>query len=270
MIVNKIEGNIDRKKVTATTFQMQNCFQQFYDGLPSERDVHCYFQHQYAASFVPKNGRVLDVCCGRGMLIPFLRYGGRVPSLYVGVDIHPKNAVFKDGKDPRRAAGTKDWGFKTAFVESNVDTMSGKVILEQGGDYDLIVYTSAIEHMQPESQQKSLIESAKLSAKDGLLYLTCPVTESGQSGYNCQFDAHVYEPKENEVTSWLDTAGWRLLYKVGLCTKTSLFRKLLKGTRLKGAEYIYKVQPRGQALCNIAALYPETATEVAFVCQKKV
>ena len=269
MIVKKIDGSIDRRKVTATTYQMQNCFQQFYDGLPSELDVHCYFQHQYAAGLLPETGRVLDVCCGRGMLIPFLRYGGRIPSLYVGVDIYPKNAVFKDGKDPRRPAAIKDWGFKTAFVESNVESMSGKVIEKHGGNFDLIVYTSAIEHMQPESQKKSLSECAKLSRDGGLLYLTCPITESSKSGYECQFDAHVYEPKENEIINWLNASGWELLYKVGLCTKTSHFKKLLKGTRLKGAEYIYKVQPRGQALCNIAALYPEVATEVAFVCKRK-
>ncbi len=85
---------------------MRNPFRQFADGMASELDEHCYWQHAFAADLCKAGGRVLDVCCGRGLLIPFLRYRAK-PSLYVGVDLHPANAPWREGADPRRPAGVQ-------------------------------------------------------------------------------------------------------------------------------------------------------------------
>lgn len=267
-IVHKIEPDMNPRDVECTTYQMRNCFRQFYDGVASELDVMCYFMHAAAADLCPKGGRVLDVCCGRGLLIPFLRYGGKAPSLYVGVDIHPANAVWREGKDPRRPSEQKtDWGFDLVFVESNVATMCEPVVQAVGDQpFDLIVYTSSIEHMQPEAQRQGLIECGNLASAGTVLYLSCPVTEAGRSGYSTQYAAHVYEPTEVELLGWLKEAGWRVKRRIGLSTKTGTFRKRLKGNALNSANYLYDLMPREMALPVIAALHPQAADEVAYIC----
>ncbi len=269
-IVNRIEDNTDPREVLCTTYQMRNPFRQFYDGVASELDSHCYYQHAYAADLCPKGGRVLDVCSGRGLLIPFLRYRGKKPSVYVGVDIKPTNAVWRLGKDPRRPTEQKEWGFPLMFVESNVAEMSGPV-RNAAGDlpFDLIVFTSSIEHMQPEAQRDTLVNCAKLSKPGTTLYLTCPVTESGRSGYETQFRAHVYEPTENELKDWLDAAGFAIHRRIGLCTTVTRFRAALTGSALLGANYLYEIMPRQQALPTIAAMYPQCATEIGYLCHKR-
>src|ERR1700734_225930 len=111
IIVPRIEDGTDRREIHCTTYQMRNPFRQFADGVASELDVHCYFQHAAAADLCPPVGRVLDVCCGRGLLIPFLRYRG-TPRLYIGVDIDEDNAKWTEGADPRQEEKIKtDWGF---------------------------------------------------------------------------------------------------------------------------------------------------------------
>lgn len=271
-IVPRIEDGMDRREVLCTTYQMRNMFRQFYDGVAGELDAHCYFQHQAAADLCKAGGTVLDVCCGRGLLIPFLRYTAK-PSVYVGVDIHAKNARWKDGADPRREKDTKDWGFPCVFVESNVDCMAKVIQHKNAGawittTYDVIVYTSAIEHMQPKSQQKSLKECGKLAHSKTLLYLTCPVTPPGRDGYDAQYRAHVYEPSDAELRKWLTAAGWQVDSVVGLSTKVTHVKQTLKGKKLQVALRLLKQLPRLQALTTIPAVFPETALEVAYVCSR--
>lgn len=268
--VKKIEPGMDRRNVSYTTYQMRNPFRQFHDGVATELDVHCYLQHAAAADLCRAGARVLDVCCGRGLLIPFLRYRGHAPSLYVGVDAEPGNARWKDGADPRREAELRPdgWGFETVFVESNVDAMSRPVLARGLGPFDLIVYTSAIEHMQPAAQAASLAECAALSEPGTVLYLSCPVTQPGRSGYDAQYAAHVYEPSEAELRRWLADAGWRVRARHGLCTGAKAFRERLSGTDLETAERLYRDLPREFALVTIAALLPESAQEIAYVCDR--
>lgn len=274
----KIEDGMDRREVAYTTYQMRNCFRQFADGVASELDVHCYLQHAAAADLCKKGWKVLDVCCGRGLLIPFLRYRLATPSLYVGVDAEPANARWKDGADPRREAEQKKdgWGFETVFVEGTVDRMADAVAgafhVPPGPSptptFDLIVYTSAIEHMQPAAQAESLRQCGLLSKPETLLYLSCPITEPGRSGYDAQYAAHVYEPTEAELGEWLAAGGWRVRERHGLCTGAKAFRRLLSGADLEMAERVYAAMPREFALVTIAALLPQCAQEVAYVCER--
>lgn len=259
-IVRRIEEGTDRNGVDYTSYQMRNPFKQFADGVASELDVHCYFQHAIAADLCPENGKVLDVCCGRGLLIPFLRYRAK-PSLYIGVDIEPSNAKWRDGWDPRRENIRTDWGFPRQFVEADVSTMS-KQLTDQ---FDLIVYTSAIEHMRKEAQRLSLIECALIASRRGILYLTCPVSD--KEGQEPQYAAHIYEPTMGELREWLTTAGWQVKEECGLCTKATIFKQVLSGPKLAFAERIYRQQPRELALSTIACLFPECATEMSLICQ---
>jgi SAM-dependent methyltransferase len=275
-VVKRIEEGMDRREVAYTTYQMRNTFRQFYDGVADSLDVHCYMQHAIAADLVPTLGRVLDVCCGRGLLIPFLRYRDARPAIYVGVDAVPGNARWKDGADPRRESEQKKdgWGFPTLFVEATVNDMATRVHaalqVAEGAVYpfDTIVYTSAIEHMQPAWQAQSLHECAKLAKADTRLYLTFPVTEPGRSGYDAQYAAHVYEPTDAEVRGWLHDAGWSVVRRDGLCTGARHFKSVLQGEALSIARRMYDAMPREFALPAIAATFPECAEEVAYTCDR--
>lgn len=271
-VVKKIKDDMDRREIYATTYQMRPVFVQFRDACAREQDVFNYFSLAFAADLCPKGGRVLDMCCGRGLLIPFLRYRNKPdPSLYVGVDLEPKNAIWKDGCDPRRTGKQEKqdgWDFDLVFVEASVGEMV-KPLRRELGDarrFDLITYTSSIEHMQPNVQQASLKAAAAVAAPKAKLYLTCPVTKEGADGYDCQYYAHVYEPKDSELKAWLAEAGWQVEQEIGLVTKARVFRERLSGAELDQAEALYAQMPREQALPMIAQLYPQAATEKAYVC----
>lgn len=84
---------MDRHTVEATTYQMRNPFKQLRDALPTALDVFNYLHHHWIAKELAKPGNlVLDVCCGRGIMLPLLRYHAPKIAGYVGVDIEPGNA----------------------------------------------------------------------------------------------------------------------------------------------------------------------------------
>lgn len=270
-VVHRVEEGMDRRGILCTTYQMRNPFKQFRDAVATELDAFCYFQHQFVAQRLCIDGaRVLDVCCGRGLLIPFLRYGSRTPSLYVGVDIAPRNAPWSTGEDPRTGSQVppEHWQFPVRFVEANVADMATAVeaAVAGTGGFHLVAFTSSIEHMQPAAQRQALHECAALALPGATLYLTSPVTEEGGDGYDCQYAAHVYEPTREELWGWLEEAGWQVRTRMGLLTKAKVFRRNLDGGQLAMAERIYAEMPRAQALTTIAHLWPVAATEMGWVC----
>lgn len=141
-VVHRVEDGDDRQEIEATTYQMRNPFKQMRDGFFTALDVFNYMHHHHIAKAFAKRGdRVLDVCCGRGIMLPLLRYHAPEIACYVGVDIEPKNAEWltkrvTDGKyyaELKAEAGvpyTRDtyYPFPTLFVESNVATMAEPVI----------------------------------------------------------------------------------------------------------------------------------------------
>lgn len=249
-----------------STYQMRNPMRRLADACATELDVHCYFQHAACADLVPRGAAVLDVCCGRGLLIPFLHYRKRGPSVYVGVDIEPKNATWARGRDPRlESRSAPDWSFDCVFVQAEAARMVSQVRSAHDAGFGFVAYQSAIEHMHPAEQRASLAQAAALAAPGALLYLTFPVTSEGGGGDGPRYAVHCYEPKLSEVRQWLSAAGWREREVVGLCTVAGSFRAGLRGAELELAERLYRVLPREQALPAIAALFPSCATEVAVV-----
>lgn len=274
-IVLKIDAETDRREVYATTYQLRNPFHQFGDCVTSELDAFNYFSLAYAADLCPRGARVLDLCCGRGLLIPFLRYRMAQPQLYVGVDLEPKNATWRTGQDPRRrGAVIKEggWGFDLIYVEASVGDMIQPIKAatgEESPQFEFITYMSAIEHMQPSVQQASLTLAGRMANTKTVLYLTCPVTEEDKDGYDCQYAAHIYEPKTSELAAWLENAGWKIDKEIGLLTKVSVVKQRLTGEKLERARELIETMPREQSLTTIAHLYPETATEKAYICSLK-
>src|SRR5690606_34000796 len=96
------------------------------DGFFSSLDVMNYIQHHAAVQRMRKGWRVLDVCCGRGLLLPLIRYHRPTIKEYVGVDISEKNI----GEQLRRSGikKIKDidsyYPFKITHILDSVENMT--------------------------------------------------------------------------------------------------------------------------------------------------
>ena len=101
-IVKKIEEGMDPQDVLCTTYQMRNFYMQFRDGFFSNLDVMNYIQHHAVALMAKKGMNVVDVCCGRSLVLPLLRYYARDINSYTGVDICETNI-----REAKRGASAK-------------------------------------------------------------------------------------------------------------------------------------------------------------------
>lgn len=225
-IVYQNDGTVPVDEILCTTYQMRNFYHQLRDGFFTDLDVMNYIQHLAAARMVKKDSIILDVCCGRGLLLPLLRYHNKGIRKYIGVDIQEKNIESKvknicNGKP----INPKDhFPFETEWIISNVAEMSTKI----KDKIDFIIYTSAIEHMHKDFGEKSIYECRKVIRKGGTMFLSCPNTPENQSGYNVQYKAHVYEWKLSELRAVLQKAGFRIIKEIGLTGSISDFKQVLK------------------------------------------
>lgn len=267
-IVHRIEDGMDRQDVLATTYQMRNFYRQLADGYFSPLDVFNYIQHHWIASRLVNDGaRVLDVCCGRGLMLPLLRYHAK-PSAYVGIDIEPKNAVWAQGKRVTDGKDVDDgyYEFTTELVVGNVAEMA-TLIRDQATvqEFDLIVYTSSIEHMHPDAGMQSLRECRAVAAQGARMIVTCPNTPEGQDGYDTRYRAHVYEWKRSELLAGLQESGWNVLDEWGIHIGATELKKQADrlGTR-RLVDRVRRYVPNEWLLPVLAPLYPaEAASEIA-------
>jgi len=264
-IVYKVEDGMDRHELEATTYQMRNFYRQMGDGFFSVLDIMNYIQHQQIVRWCKKGDNVLDVCCGRGLLLPMLRYERKEIAGYTGVDIEPKNAIWQI----RRVTDNKPiesdyYPFPTRFVNSNVGEMADKL----KDKYDIIVYTSAIEHMQKETGQNSLYECRKVSKTGTRLILTCPNTPENKDGYETQYAAHIYEWKRSELLEGLRLAGFELITEWGiLIDKETLYEEGEKLGLSKMIDRLEKFIPSEWLLPVFAPLFPRQSKEIAFIAK---
>lgn len=231
-VVHRVEEGMDRQDIAATTYQMRNFYRQLQDGFFSRLDVFNYASHHQIAKWAQAaKGDVLDVCCGRGLLLPLLRYHAKDIRSYTGLDIAPSNATWlmkrvTDGKPlvelqgARERASSTDEGARAAyypwptyFVEGNV-ARADELVREQRDaserGFDFIVYTASIEHMHPDDGRASLRALRNLAREGAELVLTCPNTPEDQDGYDTKYRAHVYEWKLSELREALTDAGWHV------------------------------------------------------------
>lgn len=306
-VVHRVEDGMDRQEIEATTYQMRNPFKQMRDGFFTALDVFNYMHHHHIAkAFAKKGNLVLDVCCGRGIMLPLLRYHAPEIAGYVGVDIAPKNAEWltkrvTDGKDlasipasrearpvgdPRGDSGepftyTVDsyYPFPTWFVESNVADMAVPVREELGEDaaFDLIIYTQSIEHMHPEAGYRSLEQCAYLAGPGCRLVLSGPNTPPDQDGYDARYRAHVYEWKREELLDALGDAGWRVEREWGLTIgKRALGNAILRTERDSRSatlnqdtiEALQACVPTEWLMPVLAPLFPEDCDEIAILATR--
>jgi len=265
-IVYKVEPGMDVREILATTYQMRNFYRQFGDGFFSALDVMNYIQHEQIIRWAKKGTALLDVCCGRGLLLPLLRYQRKDLGSYTGVDIAPKNAKFLE-KRVTDGKPIKDdyYPFPVRFIESNVAQMAVSLLPQR---FDLLVYTSSIEHMHRDLGMASLRECRAVSKDGAMLYLTCPNTPEGQDGYDTQYAAHVYEWKRSELVTGLTEAGFEIKAEYGLLHNAKVLREELEKV---GLDTLYErcstFIPSKWLGPMLSPLFPKSAKEIGFICQ---
>lgn len=273
-VVFRVEDGMNREDILCTTYQMRNFYMQFKDGFFSNLDVMNYIQHHAVALMAKKNANVLDVCCGRSLVLPLLRYYSSDINSYTGVDICESNI-----NEAKKGASTKTitpemlengyYSFKTDWILSDVAVMSEKI---KKKSMDLVIYTSALEHMHKDKGSESLKECYKVMKDNGLMFLSCPNTPG--NGYETQYRAHVYEWGYDELKDYLESIGFEIVAEYGLVMKVKKLKEFFASSEVsqdlkdlfnKCAEYM----PSAWLSAFFAIPYPKIADEILFVVKKK-
>ena len=272
-IVYKIEEGMDPQDVLCTTYQMRNFYSQFRDGFFSKLDVMNYIQHHAASLICGKGNNVVDVCCGRSLMLPLLRYYSKDISSYTGIDIceanlrEAKREAFKKVKNPENIDDY--YPFKVNWILSNVAEMSKHI---DKGFADVVIYTSALEHMHKDVGTQSLKECYKIMNSSSIMFLSCPNTPG--NGYDTQYAAHVYEWGYEELKDMLLELGFEIINEVGLVMKTKKMREFFSSNLVsidikqfysKLSSYV----PSAWLSAFMSIPYPEYSDEILFIVKKK-
>lgn len=261
---------MDREKILCTTYQMRNFYMQFRDGFFTNLDVMNYIQHLAAAHMAKKGMNVLDVCCGRSLMLPLLRYYAKDIASYTGVDISKANI-----KEAMRGATAKNlepkdltsyYPFRVGWKLGNVAEMS-KVI--PAGFADFVIYTSAIEHMHPTDGAKSLAECYKVMKPGAKMFLSCPNTPG--NGYQTQYRAHVYEWGYDELKAKLAEIGFSIVQEVGLVTSVREMDEFYSKQEPALQDFYTRMKayvPSAFLTAFMAIPFPREAKELLFIVQK--
>lgn len=270
-IVYKIDEDTNPADVYCTTYQMRNFYAQFADGFFSSLDVMNYIQHHAAVKRMKKGWRILDVCCGRGLLLPLIRYGKPDIAEYVGVDISERNI-----SEQLRRSGIKKiedahsyYPFKLTHVLCSVEDMDQEL---EANSFDFIVYTSAVEHMQKDVGYRSLENCFKLLKPGGEMFLSCPNTSDKQDPYDTQYAAHVYEWGLNELKTAVKDIGFQITEEYGLVGKVKEFEGWISKQSLELQERYYALKrylPSPWLMSFLPILHPEAAAEILLICRKQ-
>lgn len=272
-IVHKIEEGMNPKDVLCTTYQMRNFYIQFRDGFFSNLDVMNYIQHHAVALMAKKGMNVVDVCCGRSLVLPLLRYYAKDINSYTGVDICETN--IREAKRGASAKVLKEedleeyYPFKTDWILSNVAEMSNHI---EKGFADLVIYTSALEHMHKDVGTQSLVECYKIMNNDSVMFLSCPNTPG--NGYETQYAAHVYEWGYDELKEKLNELGFEIINEVGLVMKVKKMKEFFSSDKVsKDMKDFYNkmslYMPSAWLSSIVSIPYPKESDEILFVVKKK-
>lgn len=269
-IVHKVEKEMNIQDVLCTTYQMRNFYNQFHDGFFSNLDVMNYIQHYAAAKLAKTGWNVVDVCCGRSLMLPLLRYHSKGITSYTGVDISKTNineAMRGCSKKLTLEELKHYYPFKVSWKLCNVAEMT-KVIPVDSTDF--VIYTSAVEHMHKNAGLASLKECYKIMKDGAIMFLSCPNTPG--NGYNTQYAAHVYEWGYDELKKELLNIGFTIDHEVGLVMGAKEMKEFYENMADGQLKQFYKTMkkyvPTDWLTAIMSIPFPKASKEILFIVRK--
>jgi len=262
-IVKQINENDDRRTIDCSTYQMRNFFTQLGDGFFQPIDFMNYIQHYKIVKMIKKDWIVVDMCCGRSLLCPFIKYYKKDIGKYIGVDISSSNI-----NEAKRLEEKKHgYQFQHEWINSNVTEMDKFINSES---VDMVVYTSSIEHMQPEWGRKSLEQAFKILKTDGIMILSAPNTMG--DGYDVQYKlAHIYEWNHDLLIKTLEEIGFKIENKYGIFLSTTEISKLIEIQYPEVLPFWMKIKEYipNEFISSIFSIpFANESKEILIVCKK--
>jgi SAM-dependent methyltransferase len=249
--------------------QMDDFYTALYTGYAKPSGIMNYLQHQHIAERCPEGAHVVDVCCGRGLQLPMLYKAAPHIASYTGLDICPENLA-----EARQMVQRLDEHYGTRpFAISWRETDVSQPWPQDLPKADVMVNTSAFEHLPRAQGVESLHRMAAALADDGWLYLSTPESP-GPPPRPLQHRVHVYEWNRQELEPELNAAGLKVVDVIGLLPSDRRQVSFALDERFgKGAAALYErlecIVPEAFLSAISAAAVPEAASELLYVCRRR-
>ena len=248
--------------------QMDDFYAALAAGQVKPTGIMNYIQRLFIAERCRPGARVIDVCCGRGLQLPVLyRYAPHI-ACYLGLDItqaHLEQASAR-AAELDDAHGARP--FEISLAQCDVAGAWPPCPLA-----DVIIYTSALEHLPRDAGAASLRHAAGTLSEGGTLYLSTPNTP-GDPPRMLQHGVHVYEWEYSELRAVLAGTGLTVTDTIGLlppppqATRQILARQYGPGAAEWHTRLAETIPEPFLATVSAAALGP-AAAEIMYVCQRQ-
>ena len=248
--------------------QMDDFYAALAAGQVKPTGIMNYIQRLFIAERCGPGARVIDVCCGRGLQLPVLyRYAPRI-ACYLGLDI--TQAHLDDAR--ARATGLDDAHGARPF-EISLTQCDVAAAWPPCPPADVIIYTSALEHLPRDAGAASLRHAAGTLADAGTLYLSTPNTP-GDPPRVLQHGVHVYEWEDSELREVLAGTGLTVTDTIGLLPPPPHATAQILASQYGPAAAAWytrlaeTIPEPVLATVSAAALGP-AAAEIMYVCQRQ-
>lgn len=283
LLVQRIDDDVDPRTVKATTYMMRNIYTQFGTAFVNSLDVMAFIMHCHNVGMVKNGWDVLDVCCGRAVQLPLLRWRKPRIKSYTGVDISEKNIgearrwSARTNIAARRLApnhegvGEPYYPFNVNLLVHDAADMSRRLADEALGPFDHIMFVG-IEHMQRWDGVQALRECAAVLKRGHRMFMSMPNTPDKKGVYDVQYKAHLYEWNKNELVDELGKAGFEVEAVYGQLAKVSTYRAKLATyypNLLPLYDQMSAYLPNEWLMATFPVLTPDIADEVALIARLK-
>lgn len=247
-----------------STYQMHNFYEKFYDGNATLNDAMNYMQHLLITEKCKKNMKVLDVCCGRALMLPMFIVKDEKIKEYVGLDISKKN--IHEAENLIKENGHKI-EFDYQLVVKDITHYE-----ETYRDYfDSVIYTSAIEHMSRDDGIQSLKNVSSYLRRGGILFLSTPNTLPSDSN---QYRCHINEWYYKELVEEVRKMNMEVEELIGLLPPDiqTLERQIRKKFGDSGYRWFSMIRCHSPAIFYLPIMaleFPESSREIMLICRKK-
>ena len=245
-----------------STEQMDNYYINLSKGIVKTSGIMNYIQHLLIAQSCLNSENVLEVCCGRSLIFPLLQRYSKINS-YLGVDISKAN--LEEAKTLITSYDIIDYSFKYQFLQGDITQLSTFIHEE----FDIIIYTSSLEHMSKTDGITSIIEINKILKKGGILYLSTPCSENNI----IQYKYHIYEWSYNDIKKLLNQNNFILIDEIGLLPSDNFnFPEIYNKKFGVGCELwlsdLKNKMPQEFITPILSASVPEFSKEFLFICKR--